>query len=58
MGVEVQGEKVSKAAAVWSMCGSVLAGSGGEGGAGDVVAIGMVGGVGRRQVVLRGGHSE
>jgi len=40
------------------MCGGVLAGSGSEGGAGDVVAIGMAGGVGWWQVALRGGCSE
>jgi hypothetical protein len=37
--------------------GGVLAGSGGNGGVGDVVAIGMrgkAGGVGRRQVAARG----
>jgi hypothetical protein len=58
MGVEARGEKVSKAAAVWSVCGGMLARSGGEGGAGDVVAIGMVGGIGRRWVALRGGRLE
>jgi hypothetical protein len=53
--------KVSKAAAVLNVCGGVLAGSGGEGGVGDVVAIGMsgrAGGVGQRRVALRGGRSE
>jgi len=52
---------VSKAAAVLNVCGGVLAGSGGEGGVGDVVAIGMsgrAGGVGQLRVALRGGRSE
>jgi hypothetical protein len=41
--------------------GSMLAGSSGDGGMGDMVAIGMrgkVGGVGRRQVAARGRSSE
>jgi hypothetical protein len=53
-----EAKRVSKAAAVWGVCGGVLAGSGGEGGVSDVVAIGMAGGVGQRQVALRGGRSE
>ena len=43
------------------MFGSMLAGSSGDGGMGDMVAIGMrgkVGGVGRRQVAARGRSSE
>ena len=42
-------------------CGGVLAGSDGEGGAGEVVAIGVsgkAGGVGQRQVAMCGGRSE
>ena len=52
---------MSKAAAVWSVCGGVLAGSSGEGGVGNVVAIGVsgkAGGIGRRWVAMCGGCSE
>jgi hypothetical protein len=53
-----EAKRVSKTAAVWGVCGGVLTGSGSEGGVSDVVAIGMVGGVGRRRVALHGGCSE
>jgi len=53
-----EAKRVSKAAAVWGVCGGVLAGSGSEGGVSDMVAIGMAGGVGQRRVALRGGCSE
>ena len=54
-------KRVSKAAVVWGVCGSMLTGSSGEGGVGDVVVIGMggkVGGVGRWWVALHGGCLE
>jgi hypothetical protein len=41
-----EAKRVSKAAVVWGICGGVLAESGGKGGVGDVVVIGMGGKVG------------